>query len=95
MKVKIELTDLLEMVFWARRYCDGRSTYAPSSFNNRYESLNYDTLGQLQLQDKKDDTLQDKGEYWPFAQDGMFNPDNLSFDARPRKCKTAKSAQQD
>lgn len=96
MKVKVDLEDILEMVYWARRYCDGRSTYAPSSFNKRYQNLNYETMGQLQIQDKHDDTLTNEGEYWPFAQDGMFNPETFAFDARPQPWKsTVQSAQED
>lgn len=86
MKVKVHLSDLLEMVYWARRYCDGRSTYAPSSFNNRYESLNYDTMGQLKIEDKKDDTLTNQGEFWPYAQDGMYDAEMKSFNAVPIMC---------
>lgn len=86
MLVKVHLEDILEIVYWARRYCDGRSTYAPSSFNARYQSINYDTMGKLQLADRKDDTLMNQGEFWPYAQDGMYEPENSSFDARPTKC---------
>lgn len=30
---------LPEMMFWARRYCNGRSTYVPDVFRNHYKHI--------------------------------------------------------
>ena len=37
--MKISEEDLLELIYWARRYCDGRATYAPSRFNQLYDKI--------------------------------------------------------
>lgn len=37
-KIKIE-QQLLDLIHWARRYCDERTTYAPTSFNQEYENI--------------------------------------------------------
>lgn len=83
--IQIEKQDLLDLVHWARRYCDGRSTYAPHTFNVIYRklrSLNPDAM----RADSFDQTLKDDGTYWPFAHDGMFDPvNNVGWDARPRE----------
>lgn len=85
MKVKVDLEFLLEMIFWARRYCDGRSTYAPSSFNRAYDNLDYQTLSKIREWDKKDETLIENGKFWPYAQDGMYDENTGGYDARPIK----------
>ena len=80
----IENQDLLDLIHWARRYCDGRETYAPSSFNLIYKklkALNPDTF----KADMFDQTLMHEGAYWPFAQDGMYDPiGNVGWDAPPK-----------
>ena len=68
---------LQELVHWARRYVDGRSTYAPSSFN--------EVLHNIMERYPDFVPLLDDQHYFPWAQDGMYNPDNGNFDARPRK----------
>lgn len=76
--------DLHELIFWARRYCDGRCTYAPSSFNQVYERMRkiYPEIKEL---DKNIDTiLTEKGKFFPYAQDGMYNESNGRYDAVPR-----------
>jgi len=80
--VKIESKDLLELIYWARRYCDGRSTYAPSSFNNIYVRIRSDYPDLLRYEDRLDETLMNNGSYWPYAQDGMYDEKTGSFDAR-------------
>jgi hypothetical protein len=79
--IEIEIDDLLELIHWARRYCDQRSTYAPSNFNKLYDKL---LLSYPFLKDKDpfDKTLMNKGEFFPYAQDGMYYPENGAFDAR-------------
>ena len=69
MKIKVDLDLVLEMVYWARRYCDGRSTYSPSSFNHAYEMLDYQSLGKIKTNDREDKTLMEEGKFWPYAQD--------------------------
>ena len=32
--------------------------------------------------DQFDHTLKDRGKYWPYAQDGQYDPNTGSFDAR-------------
>lgn len=82
--VNIESKDLLDLIHWARRYCDGKSTYAPCSFNLLYKKLK--ALNQDAFKaDMFDQTLKDEGAYWPFAQDGMYDPiGNVGWDARPK-----------
>ncbi len=80
-QAKISDTDLMDLVHWARRYCDGRSTYAPTSFNRIYKALRSQNPEMVRCYDRFDDTLTEKGAYWPFAQDGMHNKETGSFDA--------------
>lgn len=84
--VTVEVKDLLDLLFWARRYCDYRSTYAPSSFNQLYEKI-VQMNPQVREQDQFDDILMDKGAYWPYAQDGSFNASTGAYDARPKEPK--------
>lgn len=102
--IEIEERDLLDLIHWARRYCDGRMTYAPSSFNKIYQRLiqrgadkavnktDDECFGIMQVQEKSsgtaklvgdqfDKTLMRDGDYFPYAQDGMYNPDTGAFDA--------------
>lgn len=81
-KVKINCQDLMELIHWARRYCDGRATYAPSRFNQLYFRVRNENTEMIRCHDDFDKTLRDKGAYWPYAQDGMFNKETGSFDAR-------------
>jgi hypothetical protein len=74
--------DLLELIYWARRYCDGRSTYAPTRFNGIYKRIRSQYPDLLRLKDQFDETLKDKGMYWPYAQDGMYNENTGQYDAR-------------
>lgn len=84
--IKIEENHLLELIYWARRYCDGRSTYAPSRFNQLYDIfVQLNPTISIKEKDQFDQTLMDKGKYWPYAQDGMFKEETGSFDVRPLK----------
>lgn len=80
--VPINENVLMELVFWARRYCDDRSTYAPTRFNWIYKYLRTLYPDLLRCKDRFDPTLKDKGVYWPFAQDGMYNEKTGSYDAK-------------
>ena len=81
--IKIEKDHLLELIYWARRYCDGRSTYSTSSFNQLYDKIvQLNPTISIKEIDQFDPTLTDNGKYWPYAQDGMYNPKNGSYDAR-------------
>jgi hypothetical protein len=55
--VKITLTieeyDLLELIHYARRYCDGRYTGAPDNFNAIYDRLR--TAAGVTLQEERSD----------------------------------------
>lgn len=81
-KIEIEERDLLDLIHWARRYCDGRATYAPSEFNKVYINIR-SKFPDTMRKDPFDNTLKDKGTYWPYAQDGMHNPSNGAYDAIP------------
>lgn len=35
--------------------------------------------------DQFDPTLKNKGEFWPYAQDGMYNPTSGAYNAMPIK----------
>jgi hypothetical protein len=90
--MEIEENHLLELVWWARRYCDGRATYAATCFNSLYENLTL-KYPELPSKDQFDPTLKDKGRYWPWAQDGMYNETTGSYEARPRS--TIKNEKED
>jgi len=79
-KVTMDLKDAAELIYWARRYCDGRSTYAPSSFNNTLKRIRAENESVI-MADTFDHTLKDGGLHWPFAQDGMYNAQSGAFDA--------------
>jgi hypothetical protein len=81
-QMQISQDDLLELVHWARRYCDRRSTYAPSRFNDLYRRIRSEYPDVMRCHDEADVTLMDKGAYWPYAQDGMFNKETGAYDAR-------------
>lgn len=82
MQLQIDPIDLMDLIHWARRYCDRRSTYAPSSFNVVYQRIRSEYPDIVRCDDKFDKTLMDDGSYWPYAQDGMFNKETGAFDAR-------------
>jgi hypothetical protein len=83
-KIEILEKDLLELIFWARRYCDRRSTYAPTEFNWLYERI-CGLYPDITVKDQFDDTLYNNGECWPYAQDGQYNPNTGAYDAIPSK----------
>lgn len=70
--MEISEKDLLDLIFWARRYCDGRLTHTPTAFNWLYERIVQLNPGIL-AKDKFDPALYNNGEFWPYAQDGMFD----------------------
>lgn len=80
--VAIEIKDLFDLIHWARRYCDGRSTFAPSSFNQVYSRIRSAYPDLVRCNDRMDETLMGRGAYWPYAQDGMYNPNTVNYDAR-------------
>lgn len=81
-QIQISREDLMELLHWARRYCDRRSTYAPSRFNQLYCRLRSAYPDVMRCHDEADGTLMDKGAYWPYAQDGMYNKETGAYDAR-------------
>ena len=82
-KVSIDLRQLLDLIHAARRYADFRCTYAAFSFNRLYDALikEHPILAQMDI---LDETLMERGKYFPYAQDGNFNSESGAFDARPR-----------
>ena len=82
--VAVLVEDLIDLIHWARRYCDGRATFAPSSFNQVYARIRSAYPDLLRCNDRFDETLMEHGSYWPYAQDGMHDPETGKMDARPR-----------
>lgn len=81
-KIEISKQDLMDLIHWARRYCDGRMTWAPSQFNLLYQGLRSQYADLMRCHDEFDATLMHSGAYWPYAQDGMYNAQTGRFDAR-------------
>jgi len=78
--VTMDVKDATELIYWARRYCDGRATYAASSFNQILKRVRAENEC-LITQDNFDQTLKNGGLHWPFAQDGMYDAQNGAYDA--------------
>lgn len=78
--VTMDLKDATDLIHWARRYCDGRCTHVPSSFNQILKRVRSDNES-LILTDTLDQALTEGGIFWPFAQDGMYDPQTRAFDA--------------
>jgi len=72
--IEVEPHILADLIHWSRRYCAGRMTYAPSSFNSHLALL-VRRNPELAKLDKKDVVLKDG---WPWAIDG-----SPTVDARP------------
>ena len=83
-KVHIKESDLIDLIHWARRYCDNRATYAANSFNNIYNRIALEHPDLIRAKDLIDETLKEKGKYWPYAQDWNYNDETNVFEARPR-----------
>ena len=81
--IEVEEEDLMDLIHFARRYCDGRSTPSPFTFNMIYERLRDVRPELLQRMDAFDITLKAQGFWWPHAQDGNYNPDTGAFNAMP------------
>ena len=65
---KENVTTLISEILWmARRYADGRKTYAVSMFNDTYDDLR-DLLGDGIDQQTGDATIKN----YPYATDGQF-----------------------
>jgi hypothetical protein len=79
-KIQVLECDLLDLIHYARRYCDSRSTYAPREFNKIYIRIKL-AYPNFIRKDEFDNTLKDSGTYWPYAQDGMFNKEKDAFNA--------------
>lgn len=83
-KVEICERHLLDLIHYARRYCDARATYSSHDFNKIYIEIRSDYPDTMR-KDQFDNTLKDKGSYWPYAQDGMYNSNNKSYNAIPNE----------
>ena len=79
--IKIDPKDLIDLIYYARRYCDGRATYAPSEFNAIYQRIRSENPDFIRKYDHFDPTLTLEGTFFPYAQDGMYNENNGSYDA--------------
>lgn len=66
------IKDIHEMIFWARRYCDGRRTYAASSFNESYDRLLLVFPMLAEADGPRDPTLTCDGKFHPYATDGDY-----------------------
>lgn len=80
--LEIEQEDLLDLLHWARRYCDRRCTYVPHEFNEIYNKLLL-SYPFLKDKDRVDQTLMDEGKFFPYCQDGMYNSETNQFNAIP------------
>ena len=78
--VTMDVKDATELIYWARRYCDGRATYAAFGFNQLLKRIRAENECVI-MHDTIDQTLKDGGIYWPFAQDGMYDAQNGAYDA--------------
>ena len=78
----IDIEDLADLIHWARRYCDGRSTSEALSFNECYERITRDC--DVGTKDKYDNTLIHKSTFWPYAQNAMYNSNTGMFNAMPK-----------
>ena len=67
--VTLHRQSLLDLIHWARRYCDMRSTFAPSTFNSLYNHIK-DTQPEA-LIDEFDDS--EVCKFFPYAQNGMYD----------------------
>lgn len=81
--IEISAFDLCLLIHWARRYCDGRNTGCAHDFNKVYNAL-VTKHPRLKQFDKQDDTLMGEGLFFPWAQDGDYDDESGTFDARPR-----------
>lgn len=79
--MNISEKDLLDLIHFARRYCDNRKTPAPNTFNKVYDRIVH-VNPTIKEKDKIDETLKDKGKFWPYAQDGSYKDETGYFDAR-------------
>lgn len=77
-EIKITVRQLLDLIHWARRYCNGRSTSSPHDFNLMYWELanRYPDIVTFD-KEKPDNSI----EFFPFAQDGMFRKEDNRFNA--------------
>jgi len=80
--------DLIELIHFARRYCDGRKTGVAKEFNEIYDRIRRDNLTDSairnlkKLPDEKDDSRVCK--FFPYAQDGDYDEKTGDFDAIPK-----------
>ncbi len=82
--IKISESDFIDLIHWARRYCDNRSTYAPTAFNLLYERISHENQDLLACRDQFDHTLKDGGKHWPYAQDGQYDENTGRYNAFPK-----------
>ena len=61
---------IADIIWMARRYADGRSTYAPSMFNRAYDVLVKEFGKEIEhFTANPDSTLTDNGKHFPYAKD--------------------------
>ena len=80
MDIKISERDLAELIGWARRYVDKRSTYSANQFNQIYETI-VEKNPEFHMFDQFDEAIYNRGQFFPFAQDGMYDCNTGAFDA--------------
>lgn len=69
-----KVAEAIKNIIWmARRYADGRRTFAAKDFNDAYDVLRDFFGDEIDNLDNIDSTLTENGKYFPYAQDGDFD----------------------
>lgn len=68
---KVKESHLLDLIWMARRYADGRMTYAVSQFNDIYDSMHIDVREKDQARPDPAVTVK-----FPHAHDGMWDTED-------------------
>lgn len=77
-KVYVEGKSLLELIHWARRYADMRSTWVPNDFNQIYDQImaQYPFLKEHDFHDK---ALHCEGKNFPYATNGIASENERDY----------------
>ena len=65
--ISISKVDLLDLIHWARRYCDKEGGVSAKRFNGVYRRIRSDAQDLLRSFDCLDPILKDRGINWPLA----------------------------
>ncbi len=84
MKNKQEVKQAIKDILWmARRYADGRKTYAPHLFNEAYDTLR-DEFGD-EIDPYKEDEGMNSNSLFPYAMYGDNPEDSMNLAEKERK----------